>query len=64
MLNRSYNKNKKITIDGLCKITDAKLYSSDDVGPYSEFKISDLEYTKEGTKYVFNLPPHSVALLK
>lgn len=43
LVNRSYDECSKITLPALGKVTRAKWYGSEDVVPFSEFKIQDIK---------------------
>lgn len=64
LLNRSFDKEKKFTVNNCGNVLSAELYSSDEVVTGSVFEVSPLSAnTVNGTLEVI-LPPHSIAIIR
>ena len=61
LLNRSYDTEKKFTLNNCGKVISARLYSSDDVVPNTVFAVSELPVSQNGGRAETVLPPHSMA---
>ncbi len=59
MVNKSYDEEKKIVISGVDGKLNATLYSSDEIGPTSEFTKTALFAIRDGEKLIYTIPPHS-----
>ena len=64
LINRSYDHEKRFTLEKYGKLTSAVLYASDDVVPGSEFTVTDLPVRATETALALVLPGHSIAQLQ
>ncbi len=64
LLNRSYDKEKKFTLQNCGNLISAKLYMSEDVVPGTVFDVSDLSVTCTDGFMEVILPPHSMAVIR
>ena len=64
LLNRSYDREKKFTLQTGGKVISAVLYSAEDVVPNTVFAASDLEISSCGDSLEVVLPAHSMALIR
>jgi hypothetical protein len=64
LLNRSYDKEKHITLRNCGNPLSAVLYTSDDVVPNTAFFCRELAVTWQGGTARIVLPPHSMASLR
>ena len=64
LINSEYDKEREFSFNLKGKVTDAKLYSSDDVTPHSYFTESPLAVTDTRKEIKTVLPAHSVAIIR
>jgi len=64
LINRSYDKEKKFTLQDCQDLLSAAVYTSEDVVPGSAFTRQELPVQTEDDRMEVILPPHSIALLQ
>ena len=64
LLNRSYDKKKKFSINNCGNVIAAVLYTSEDVVPNTVFETMDIPVSWENGWAEVVLPPHSMALIR
>ena len=64
LINSEYDKEREFSFNLKGKVTDAKLYSSDDVTPHSYFTESPLDVTDTRKEIKTVLPAHSAAIIR
>ena len=64
LINAEYEQDRAFSFNIPGKVVEARLFSSDDVRPYTDFTESPLDLTATRKSLRTVLPPHSAAIVK
>ena len=64
LLNRSFDKMKRFTVDNCGEVISSVIYRSEDVLPNSVFEIEELPVSYENNTLEVILPPHSLGVIQ